>query len=265
MNKSSCLRYSFFLLCLALVCLSGCAGVKVSTLDTEQYMELRRGDVLTRGELSSYTGSALQVLGLERETCEDDGEPCRAALYTTTGMSQERRLSALSEMWLYEAMLREKQKAGTAAISAAYLEAARFAYAYLFHSERPMSMRTLEERPTQVRDYYNFSVQQALSKIFEERLSAARPDGKESITEFRVLERQAGYTKLALTPVTGRTHQLRVHCAYKGFPILGDPQYGNGSGDFGLAHQMLCAKRLEFTHPVTGQKLLLESNMDATI
>lgn len=96
-------------------------------------------------------------------------------------------------------------------------------------------------------------------------LREVRPDGKESITEFRVLERQAGYTKLALTPVTGRTHQLRVHCAYKGFPILGDPQYGNGSGDFGLSHQMLCAKRLEFTHPVTGENLLLESNMDATI
>ncbi|MBR5882884.1 MAG: alpha/beta hydrolase [Mailhella sp.] len=170
----------FFLLCFALICLSGCAGVKVSTLDTEQYMELRRGDVLTRGELSSYTGSALQVLGLDRETCEDDGEPCRAALYSSDGMSQERRLSSLSEMWLYEAMLREKQKAGTAATSAAYLEAARFAYAYLFHSERPMSLRTLEERPTQVRDYYNFSIQQALSRIFEERLSSASPDRKES-------------------------------------------------------------------------------------
>ena len=180
MKKSFCRRCSFFLLCLALLCLSGCAGVKVSTLDTEQYMELRRGDVLTRGELSSYTGSALQVLGLEREVCEDEGEPCRAALYATSGMSQERRLSALSEMWLYEAMLREKQNAGTPAISAAYLEAARFAYAYLFHSERPMSMRTLEERPTQVRDYYNFSVQQALSRIFEERLSAALPDSRES-------------------------------------------------------------------------------------
>lgn len=179
MKNSLCRRSCFFLLLLAFVCLSGCAGVKVSTLDTEQYMELRRGDVLTRGELSSYTGSALQVLGLERETCEDDGEPCRAALYATDGMSQERRLSALSEMWLYEAMLREKQKAGTAAISAAYLEAARFAYAYLFHSERPMSMRTLEERPTQVRDYYNFSIQQALSRIFEERLAATQPDSKE--------------------------------------------------------------------------------------
>ena len=96
-------------------------------------------------------------------------------------------------------------------------------------------------------------------------LREVRPDGKESITQFRVLERLQGYTRLALTPVTGRTHQLRVHCAHMGFPILGDPQYGNGSADFGLAHQMLCAKRLEFTHPVTGENLLLESNMDATI
>ena len=96
-------------------------------------------------------------------------------------------------------------------------------------------------------------------------LREVRPDGKESITEYRVLERLDGVTKLALKPVTGRTHQLRVHCAYMGFPILGDPQYGYGAEDFGLPHQLLCAKRLEFTHPVTGQFLVLESKMDATI
>ena len=96
-------------------------------------------------------------------------------------------------------------------------------------------------------------------------LREVRADGKESITEYRVLERTAGITKLALTPVTGRTHQLRVHCAYMGFPILGDPQYGNGSGDFGLTHQLLCAKRLEFIHPITGEQLVLESKMDAKI
>ena len=178
MKRSASLRCSAlpFLICLCLlVCLSGCAGVKVSSIDTEQYMEQRRGDVLTSGELSSYTGSALQVLGLERETCEDDGEPCRDALYRTEGMSEERRLSALSELWLYEAMRREK-KDGNAAALAAYLETARFAYAYLFLSERPMSMRTLEERPTQVRDYYNFAVQQAMSKLFTERMASSRKD-----------------------------------------------------------------------------------------
>ena len=96
-------------------------------------------------------------------------------------------------------------------------------------------------------------------------LREVREDGKESITEFRVLQRFDGYTKLALTPVTGRTHQLRVHCAYMGFPILGDPQYGGGTADFNLPHQMLCAKRLEFTHPITGENLTLESKMDANL
>ena len=96
-------------------------------------------------------------------------------------------------------------------------------------------------------------------------LREIRADGKQSITQFRVLERFDGYTKLALTPVTGRTHQLRVHCAYMGYPILGDPQYGNGASDFGLTHQLLCAKRLDFIHPITGEHLILESKMDAQI
>ena len=94
--------------------------------------------------------------------------------------------------------------------------------------------------------------------------------GKPSVTEFRVLERVQGFTKLALRPVTGRTHQLRVHCAYMGWPILGDPQYGSEesggiSETLGLTHQQLCAKELEFTHPLTGEKLLLKSKLDARI
>ena len=98
-------------------------------------------------------------------------------------------------------------------------------------------------------------------------LREVRPDGKPSVTEYRVLQRRKDGTKLALLPVTGRTHQLRVHCAYMGFPILGDPQYGSPesqalSAGLGLGHQMLCAKRLEFSHPVTGIPMVLESGMD---
>lgn len=96
-------------------------------------------------------------------------------------------------------------------------------------------------------------------------LREVREDGKKCVTEFMVLERRDGYTKLALRPVTGRTHQLRVHCAHMGYPILGDPQYGNGAADFGLTHQLLCARKLEFDHPVTGAHLILESNLDAKI
>ncbi len=82
-----------------------------------------------------------------------------------------------------------------------------------------------------------------------------------------MLERDGKLCKLALRPITGRTHQLRLHCAYMGFPILGDPQYGSAesqafSGELGLTHQMLCAKRLELSHPLTGEFMTLESKMD---
>ena len=92
-------------------------------------------------------------------------------------------------------------------------------------------------------------------------------DGKPSLTEFTVLERKEGITKLALRPITGRTHQLRVHCAYMGFPILGDPQYGSEvsqavSSQMGLTSQLLCAKQLSFPHPVTGEQMELFSQLD---
>ena len=91
------------------------------------------------------------------------------------------------------------------------------------------------------------------------------PEGKPSVTEYQVLERGKGCSKLALRPITGRTHQLRVHCSYMGFPILGDPQYcteDSAAFSGALPYQQLCAKSLEFVHPMTGKFLHLESKMD---
>jgi 23S rRNA pseudouridine1911/1915/1917 synthase len=91
-------------------------------------------------------------------------------------------------------------------------------------------------------------------------------DGKPSHTEYRVLQRLDGYSRLALVPVTGRTHQLRVHCAYMGFPILGDPQYGTEesqalSAQLNLHHQHLCATTLTFPHPITGVMLTITTKI----
>jgi 23S rRNA pseudouridine1911/1915/1917 synthase len=96
------------------------------------------------------------------------------------------------------------------------------------------------------------------------------PEGKSSVTEYWVIGRFDRYAKLALRPITGRTHQLRVHCAYMGFPILGDPQYGSEASQavsevFSLNTQALCAKRLEFIHPMTEQPMCVESCMDANL
>ena len=92
-------------------------------------------------------------------------------------------------------------------------------------------------------------------------------EGKPSVTEFRVLDRKEMLCKLELRPVTGRTHQLRVHCAYMGCPILGDPQYGTAqskekSEKMGLKSQLLCAKKLIFSHPITKKTMTIESKMD---
>ena len=96
------------------------------------------------------------------------------------------------------------------------------------------------------------------------------PEGKPSLTKYRVLERGDGVSRLALQPVTGRTHQLRVHCAHMGFPILGDPQYGSPESQAyslsrGVASQLLCAKELRFDHPVTGEALRLVSRMGVNL
>ena len=99
-------------------------------------------------------------------------------------------------------------------------------------------------------------------------LRYVNPEGKPSRTEFTVLQRFGQRTLLALRPVTGRTHQLRVHCAHMGFPILGDPQYASEESRalslrLGYSYQRLCAKTICFTHPMTGQLLTITSCMDA--
>lgn len=95
-------------------------------------------------------------------------------------------------------------------------------------------------------------------------------EGKPSLTEYRVLERKNELCKLELRPITGRTHQLRVHCAHMGFPILGDPQYGTKeslalSKALGLYGQMLCAHSLEFDHPMTDQPMIVETRQRCEI
>ena len=104
-------------------------------------------------------------------------------------------------------------------------------------------------------------------KALPSLLREIRPDGKPSVTRFQVLAREGQTTRLALEPVTGRTHQLRLHCAYMGYPILGDPQYGTAESQAyslaqGIGTQLLCAKRIQFSHPITGEAMCLESEMD---
>ena len=84
-------------------------------------------------------------------------------------------------------------------------------------------------------------------------------NGKVAVTHFKVLERFEKYTLLEIKIDTGRTHQIRVHMAEIGYPIVGDMVYSNGKNEFGVEGQMLHAKSLEFVHPTTKQKMHIEA------
>lgn len=94
---------------------------------------------------------------------------------------------------------------------------------------------------------------------------AVTKNGKEAITHFKVLNRyttsKASYTLLELKIDTGRTHQIRVHMAQIGHPVIGDMVYSNGKNEFGIEGQCLHAKKLEFKHPITGKEMQLEAEL----
>jgi len=83
--------------------------------------------------------------------------------------------------------------------------------------------------------------------------------GKEAITEFKVLKRFDGFTYIEVNIKTGRTHQIRVHMAEIGYPIVGDEVYSNGRNPFNVKGQMLHAKELEFVHPTTKKSVKFEA------
>ena len=106
---------------------------------------------------------------------------------------------------------------------------------------------------------------------------AVNTRGRPAVTHTRVVERIAGYTLLAVKLETGRTHQIRVHLAHIGYPVVGDPVYGGrprlpaGGGPKlnealrGLKRQALHAARLALAHPRTGRVLAWEAPLPADL
>ena len=87
------------------------------------------------------------------------------------------------------------------------------------------------------------------------RQAVTDKNSKNAVTHFEVLERFDGFTFLKVKLETGRTHQIRVHMAYRGTPVAGDVVYGNPKKTYGLQGQCLNASTIGFIHPVTGEYL----------
>lgn len=92
---------------------------------------------------------------------------------------------------------------------------------------------------------------------------AVTKDGKEAITHFKVIKRyqkaETTYSLLEVKIETGRTHQIRVHMAQIGHPVIGDMVYSNGKNEFGVEGQCLHAQKLAFKHPTTGKQIEIEA------
>jgi pimeloyl-ACP methyl ester carboxylesterase len=154
---------------LSLLLLSGCASVTVSSLDSREYISLKRGDILISGRLSAMTANALQEVGESPANCRYDNQPCIDAL--SQAALAEEQLAALSELWLQRALMLEADSELAPmtqdAQMGAYLESARYAFAYLFATPRPPAQRAFEDRQIQVRDYYNYATQQVTTRLFQ--------------------------------------------------------------------------------------------------
>ncbi len=96
------------------------------------------------------------------------------------------------------------------------------------------------------------------------------PNGKPSQTRYKILEKFAQATLVQASPITGRTHQIRVHCQYTGHPIAWDDRYGDRrfdayTGQFGLDRLFLHAANIKFVHPATEKELEINAPMEAKL
>jgi 23S rRNA pseudouridine1911/1915/1917 synthase len=96
------------------------------------------------------------------------------------------------------------------------------------------------------------------------RMAVVR-DGREAVTEYHVLETYAGFSLLEVLPRTGRTHQIRVHLAFVGHPVVGDTVYGRRKQSIKLKRHFLHAASLTFARPDTGEPVTVEAPLPVAL
>lgn len=99
----------------------------------------------------------------------------------------------------------------------------------------------------------------ARDKTDRKKMAVVKEGGRDAITDYEVLERFGKYTLVRCKLRTGRTHQIRVHMEYLGYPLVGDPKYSPMKTPFGIKGQALHSHTLEFTHPRTGERMKFEA------
>ena len=108
-------------------------------------------------------------------------------------------------------------------------------------------------------DSGTIATQIARDKNDRKKMAVVKEGGRDAVTDYEVLERFGKYTLVRCKLRTGRTHQIRVHMEYLGYPLVGDPKYSPMKTPFAIKGQALHSHTLEFTHPRTGERLKFEA------
>ncbi len=108
-------------------------------------------------------------------------------------------------------------------------------------------------------DNGTIATQIARDKNDRKKMAVVKEGGRDAVTDYEVLERFGKYTLVRCKLRTGRTHQIRVHMEYLGYPLVGDPKYSPMKTPFGIKGQALHSHTLEFTHPRTGERMKFEA------
>lgn len=108
-------------------------------------------------------------------------------------------------------------------------------------------------------DSGTIETQIARDKTDRKKMAVVKEGGRDAITDYEVLERFGKYTLVRCKLRTGRTHQIRLHMEYLGYPLVGDPKYSPMKTPFGIKGQALHSHTLEFTHPRTGERMKFEA------
>ena len=157
-----------------LLLLQACAMVGVRQLKPHDVVAESRADVLGSGRLSDSTVQALNVVALTTKACTQSFDACTEIVGAADGLDEERRLSALSELWLGRALHDDRAATMDDATMDAYLQCARYAYAYLFYTQRTPAQRVFDQRQARVIAFYDYAVKRVVGRWFQElpRLSA---------------------------------------------------------------------------------------------
>lgn len=104
-------------------------------------------------------------------------------------------------------------------------------------------------------NFYEINLPIGRHSVYRKKMTV-REDGKKALSYIKVLNRFKKHSLIEVNIKTGRTHQIRVHCSYKGFPVAGDKIYSKSYSNY--SNLMLIAKEIEFSHPISGEIMKFE-------